>query len=148
MLRFIERFALDLANSGMPRMAARVFVGILAAENGTRTASELAELLGISPAAVSGAVRYLEQIHLVTREREPGQRRDHYVVRDDMWFHNLTNRDEMLRGFERTLADGLAAVGEDSRAGARLDQTRRFFEFYRHALPKLVAEWEEQERSR
>ena len=147
-LRFVERFALDLANGGVPRMAARVFGGILAAEDGTRTASELAELLNVSPAAVSGAVRYLEQVRLVARERAPGQRRDHYVVRDDMWYENVTNRNEMLSGFEQTLAEGIKAVGESSRAGARLDETRRFFAFFRVALPKLIEEWREQEQRR
>ena len=29
--RFVERFALDLAAAGMPRMAARVFAGLLIA---------------------------------------------------------------------------------------------------------------------
>ena len=43
----------------MGRMPARAFAAILAADDGRRTAAELAELLEVSPAAVSGAVRYL-----------------------------------------------------------------------------------------
>ena len=54
--RFIERFALDLADAGMPRMPARVFAAILSAEDGRCTAAELAQLLRVSPAAVSGAL--------------------------------------------------------------------------------------------
>ena len=33
----------------------------------------------------SGAVRYLMQVNLVSRERELGPRRDYYRVRDDSW---------------------------------------------------------------
>ncbi|GAA0523932.1 DNA-binding transcriptional regulator GbsR (MarR family) [Saccharopolyspora erythraea NRRL 2338] len=140
-LRFVERFALDLANAGVPRMAARVFVGILVAESGNRTAAELADLLGVSAAAVSGAVRYLEQVRLVVREREPGQRRDHFVVRDDMWYETLTNRDEQLGRLMRTLEEGVRAVGEETRAGARLEDTRSFFEFFSREIPLLMQKW-------
>ena len=55
--RFIERFALNLAEAGMPRMPARVFATVLVAENGRRTAAELAEHLGVSPPAISSSSR-------------------------------------------------------------------------------------------
>ena len=60
--RFIERFALNLVEAGMARMPARVFAGVLVAADGRQTAAELAELLQVSPAAISGAVRYLTQL--------------------------------------------------------------------------------------
>ena len=82
--RFIERFALDLAASGMPRMPARVFAGLLSTDSGSLTAGELAGLLQVSPASISGAVRYLEQLNLIVRQREPGSRRDHYAVDEDV----------------------------------------------------------------
>jgi hypothetical protein len=53
--RFIERFALNLVEAGMARMPARVFAGVLVAEDGRQTAAELAELLQVSPAAISPA---------------------------------------------------------------------------------------------
>jgi DNA-binding transcriptional regulator GbsR (MarR family) len=81
--RFIERFALTMAEAGMPRMAWRVLAAILSAEDGRCTAAELAEMLRVSPAAVSGAVRYLLQVELITREREPGERRHHYRTSSD-----------------------------------------------------------------
>jgi hypothetical protein len=43
----------------MPRMPARVFAAVLVAEDGRRTAAELADQLGVSPAAISGAVPIL-----------------------------------------------------------------------------------------
>src|SRR5215211_9206123 len=70
--RFVERFALDLAEAGMPRMPARVFAAILSAHDGRCTAADLAGALRVSPAAVSGAVRYLAQLGLVRRERSRG----------------------------------------------------------------------------
>ena len=67
----------------MARMPARVFAAILTADDGRCTAAELAGTLGVSPAAVSGAVRYLMQLGLVRRERDPGERRDHYRISSD-----------------------------------------------------------------
>lgn len=52
-------------------MPARVFTALLVADDGKLTVAELAEMLQVSPAAVSNAVRYLQQTRLV--EREPGE---------------------------------------------------------------------------
>ncbi|HEX2299436.1 MAG TPA: MarR family transcriptional regulator [Pseudonocardiaceae bacterium] len=139
--RFVEWFALTLAEAGFPRMAARVFVGILIADDGRRTAAELAELLKVSPAAVSGAVRYLVQVGLVDREREPGQRRDHYRVHDDLWYQAITREGEMFGRWEKGLQEGVEVLGLDTPAGARVDDTRQFFAFLRSEFPALMQRW-------
>ena len=141
--RFIERFALDLAESGMARMPARVFAALLADDDGRLTAAELAELLQASPAAISGAVRYLTQLRLVSREREPGERVDHYRVSSDTWYEAVTRRDQMIARWEQDLQEGIKAVGPDTPAGARLEENRRYFEFLRHEAPKVMARWRE-----
>lgn len=139
--RFVEWFALTLAEAGFPRMAARVFVGILIADDGRRTAAELAGLLKVSPAAVSGAVRYLVQVGLVDREREPGQRRDHYRVHDDLWYQAITREGEMFGRWEKGLCQGVEALGLDTPAGTRVDDTRQFFAFLRSEFPALMDRW-------
>jgi DNA-binding transcriptional regulator GbsR (MarR family) len=139
--RFIERFALTLAESGMPRMPARVFAAILTVDDGRSTAADLGDLLRVSPAAISGAVRYLTQLRLVRREREPGERRDHYRISSDTWYEAVTRREEMIVRWEQDLADGVKAVGPSSPAGDRLEETRQFFEHFRQALEQAVLDW-------
>jgi DNA-binding transcriptional regulator GbsR (MarR family) len=96
-------------------MAVRVFVALLVSDDGRRTAAELAEMLRVSPAAVSNAVRYLQQVRLVAREREPGERRDHYrVYSGDTWYEVITRRDEMLTHWQEDLREGIEAVGADT----------------------------------
>jgi DNA-binding transcriptional regulator GbsR (MarR family) len=141
--RFVERFALDLTDSGMARMPARVFAALLANDAGRLTAAELAELLRVSPAAISGAVRYLAHIGMVSRGREPGERRDHYQVSSDQWYEVLARRDQLLQRWEQDLQDGIKAVGPDTPAGVRLEDNRRYFEFLRHEAPKVMARWQE-----
>jgi DNA-binding transcriptional regulator GbsR (MarR family) len=141
--RFIERFALTLTESGMARMPARVFAAILTTDDGRCTAADLAGLLGVSPAAVSGAVRYLIQLRLVRREREPGERRDHYRISSGTWYEAVTRREEMIARWEQDLSDGVKAVGPGSPAGDRLEETRAFFEYFRQALERAVLDWRE-----
>jgi DNA-binding transcriptional regulator GbsR (MarR family) len=145
--RFIETFASLLIEAGVPRMPARVFVALLATDSGRLTAAELAEVLQVSPAAVSGAVRYLTQVNLVSRTRDPGTRRDHYLVHDDVWYEMLVDRDQQMARWRRSLRDGVDALGEGSRAGRRMTETLAFFEFIEEELPAMLARWRER-RSR
>src|SRR5919201_2248121 len=104
--RFVERFASTLEISGVQRMPARVFAALLAADSGTLTAAQVAERLEASPAAISGAVRYLAQIGLITRTREPGSRPDRYRVDDDAWYEATLRREHLLARFEDSAREG------------------------------------------
>ncbi len=55
----VEHLGGALADAGMARLPARVFAALMATEGGRLTSSELATLLDVSPAGVSGAVRSL-----------------------------------------------------------------------------------------
>ncbi|MGW3077790.1 MULTISPECIES: GbsR/MarR family transcriptional regulator [unclassified Kitasatospora] len=140
---FVERFAAELVVAGMGRMPSRVFSCLMAEESGVLTSAELSERLRISPAAVSGAMRYLTQIGLVAKEREPGSRRDRYRVLDDVWFESLTRRDENLLRWIRVLRDGEATVGADTAAGERLAESAAFFEFMIDELHGMLGRWRE-----
>jgi DNA-binding transcriptional regulator GbsR (MarR family) len=139
--RFVERFASVLAEGGVPRMPARVFAALISTDDGRLTAAELAERLQISAAAVSGAVRYLEQVSLVGREREPGSRRDRYVIQDDLWYEAILRREQLLTRWERALNEGVDALGAGSPAGRRLASSVAFFEFLQAELPALLERW-------
>lgn len=142
-LRFIERFASNLVEVGMSRMPSRVFVALLTSDSGRLSAAEIGELLQISPAAVSGAVRYLIQIQLVSREREPGSRRDYYRVHDDVWHDAVLGRDQLFAHWNAVVREGVEAVGAQTPAGQRLELTREYFQFLREQLPALITQWQE-----
>ena len=104
---------------------------------------ETAELLQVSPAAISGAVRYLTQLNLVSREHEPGSRRDYYRVHDDVWYEAAVRRDQLLTRWETSAREGIEALGADTPAGARMAESLAFFEFLQDELPTLLAKWRE-----
>ncbi|MFE2228911.1 GbsR/MarR family transcriptional regulator [Streptomyces kronopolitis] len=141
--QFVERFAAQLVDAGMQRMSARVFACLLASDSGVLTSAELGERLQVSPAAVSGAIRYLSQVDMVSREREPGSRRDRYRVHSDQWYEALARRDNVLTRWEGTLREGVVSLGEDSPAGRRIGETLVFFEFLQTELTGLLQRWRE-----
>jgi predicted transcriptional regulator len=142
--RFVERFAATLEQAGFPRMPARVFVALLATDSGALTAAELAERTHASPAAISGAVRYLAQLNLIAREREPGSRRDRYRVYDDAWYEAVVRRERLLSLWEDSAREGVEALGPKSAAGARMAETAAFFEFLRREMPAVLERWREE----
>ncbi|RSS83832.1 GbsR/MarR family transcriptional regulator [Streptomyces sp. WAC06614] len=139
--RFVERFAAQLTDAGMQRMAARVFAALLASDGAAMTSAELGETLQISPAAVSGAVSYLTQVSMVSREREPGSRRDRYVLHNELWYETFTRRDQALSLFEKTLREGAASLGPDTPAGARVAETAAFFAFLQQEVLGMMDRW-------
>jgi len=141
--QFVERFAALLTDMGMPRMPSRVFSAVLAADSGRLTAPELAERLNASPAAISGAVRYLVQVGLANREHEPGSRRDHYQVDDDVWYEAFGTRDAQLERCEQRLREGAEELGTHTAAGARIAESAAFFEFMRGELAGMTERWRE-----
>ena len=138
---FVERFASVLTESGFPRMPARVFAALLATDSGRLTVAELVHLLHVSPAAISGAVRYLAQVNLASREVEPGSRRERYRVQSEIWYEAMARKDQVLERCERSLREGIEVIGRTTPAGARIAETLEFFEFIQTELPAMLERW-------
>jgi DNA-binding transcriptional regulator GbsR (MarR family) len=141
--RFIERFAGILFESGVPRMPARVFVALLTADSDRLTAADLGAILKVSPAAVSGAVRYLIQVGLVSGAGEPGSRRLSYSVPPDVWEQLLSMGNQRMSRWTTVLRDGVDVLGSDSPAGERITESVRYFDFIAAELPRVLARWHE-----
>jgi predicted transcriptional regulator len=148
LLRFVERFALVMTEAGMPRMPARVFAYVLAEDAERYTAADLASGLRVSPAAISGAVRYLVQSGLLGKEREPGDRSDTYrIYDDDVWGTISLQRVDMLRQWEDRLAEGVELLGPDRPGGRRLRETQEFFAFMRAETVRMIERWREHKQA-
>ncbi|MFF9457060.1 GbsR/MarR family transcriptional regulator [Streptomyces flaveolus] len=139
--KFVEGFAAQLVEAGMQRMPARVFAALLASDSGSLTSAELGEQLRVSPAAVSGAVRYLAQQHMVSREREPGSRRERYRVHSNQWYEALTSREAVIKRWEGALREGVTSLGAGTPAGRRMAETLAFFEFIDGEIAAMMDRW-------
>lgn len=140
---------MTLTETGIPRMPARVFAYILADDADRYTAAELADGLRVSPAAISGAVRYLVSARMVFKEREPGVRADIYrIYDDDVWGRILGARLPMLEQWEATLQAAIADIGAQSRGGRRLLETKEFYAFMRADAEDLLERWRQHRERR
>lgn len=141
--QFIERFAALLAQAGVPLMPARVFVALLTADAPRLTADDIAGILQVSPAAVSGAVRYLLPIGLVTRETQPGSRRYWYQTPRNVWVEISRFQDQVMSRWSQTLRDGLHLISPDSPASERIRDSIMYFDFVQKELPLVFSRWDE-----
>jgi DNA-binding transcriptional regulator GbsR (MarR family) len=140
--RAVERLGQTMESMGIPRMPARVFAFILADDQSTYTAAELARGVGVSPAAVSGAVRYLTDTHLVVRERNPVGRGDLFRVRDgDIWGTIQAARLPMLDRIIESVAEAADLLPTSSAGRARVEETRDYFTFIREDARELDQRW-------
>ncbi|MFD2078184.1 MarR family protein [Actinopolymorpha cephalotaxi] len=138
---FRERFAQIMVESGMPRMAARVYAALMVADSGRLSAAELTERLGVGASAISGAVKYLVQVRLVERGREPGSRHDFCRIHEHTWSHFISQSDPVLVQVQAGADEGIAVLGPDSPAGRRMDETSRFFAFLREEMKQSMVKW-------
>ena len=144
----VEHLGGALADAGLPRLPARVFAALMAREDGRLTSVDLATLLQISPAGVSGAVRYLTQLRMIRRERERGSRRDVYVVMDDAWHDMLMQSDQAYRPILEALAVARGAVEEGTRAWERMQLSVEFLEFITREMGGIAERWDEYKAAR
>ena len=133
---------------GLPRMPARIFAFILADDQSAYTAAELARGIDVSPAAVSGAVRYLTDTHLVIRERNPAGRGDRFRLRDgDIWATIQAARLPVLDHIIESVAQAVDLLESGSAGRARVDETRDYLTFVREDARGLDARWQAWRRS-
>lgn len=140
---FAERMGGALTAAGLSRLPSRIFAALLADPDGRMTAAELGEALRVSPASVSGAVRYLDGVGMIRREREPGSRRDVFVVDDDAWRDMLLRADRVYAPMVAELDRAVDALPEDDPALGRITLSREFMKFVTEEMAAMSARWQE-----
>lgn len=143
---WIEEFAGFMVLSGIPRMPARVLVCLMAEDDGSLTSAELSERLKISPAAVSGAIRYLTTVHMVRRTHRPGSRREVYQVGRDVIHQAVVGQMPTMARWEVMLRDGAKTLGSETEAAQRLTESADFIQFITREFDGLMERWDEYRR--
>lgn len=137
----MERMGAALTSAGLARLPSRIFAAVLVDDDGRMTAVEIGEALGVSPAAVSGAVKYLDGVGMVRRERERGSRRDVFVIDDDAWHDTLMQADNIYRPMVSALTQGLDDLPDDDPARHRLALSREFVRFILEEMHDINDRW-------
>ena len=140
---FVESAASELSAQGFPRMPAYVIMALTASEEGSLTSAELTEQLGVSAAAISGAVSYLSTLGFVRRIHLPGSRRHVYALSEIPWYTSTLTRRPLYEQIVGTLRSGVQGLDADSAARARIEEMADFFVFIQDRMPRLLDEWKQ-----
>jgi DNA-binding transcriptional regulator GbsR (MarR family) len=124
---FIDRLTDTMIANGVPRMAARVLARLYTTDERSLTAAQLVQQLQVSPASISKAIGYLEELEMVERGREPQSRREHYVIAEDVWMRAWITSARANASWAEAAREGAALFDPGTPAGARLQQMARFF---------------------
>ena len=140
---YAEKLAAVFTAAGFPRMPARVLMAVMLSPDAALTAAELKARLGVSSAAVSGAVNYLETLGMLGRRPAPGSRRELYELPAEAWYTATLRSTPGYDAIAALLPEGIATAEASGAAGsaARLAEMREFFEFLRARMPLLLEEW-------
>ena len=138
----VEEFGLLYERMGSTRMGGRVSGYLMMCDPPVQSLTGIAEALGVSKAAVSGAVRGLLQFGVVERVSEPGRRGDSYRA--------LPGQMDTMLGLDHvrtlhTLLDrGLASVADKDQTHsnyALMRDLREFSAFLEAELPGVLERW-------
>ncbi|SER72401.1 hypothetical protein SAMN05443377_10794 [Propionibacterium cyclohexanicum] len=139
---FVANFGALMAASGMPGLTGHVFALLLAAPDAQLTARQIGESLHISPAAVSGATKYLADVGITRRLRVPGSRQVMHALVNEDWYDILLTRNNVMEATRSLLLAGCqAAGGPDTRAGRRLWLNAELFKRLGAALGETMEKW-------
>jgi DNA-binding transcriptional regulator GbsR (MarR family) len=125
---FVERWSRILSAEGLPPVAGRLWAWLLVCEPREQSVDDIAEAIGASRGAISGAVRWLEPSGLIHRTRRPGDRRDYWSVTDESAIRTLENRQRAMRPSLDTLETAMAALSD--RDDGSLQRLRDVHELY------------------
>lgn len=145
--QFTEDFGLFFEHLGVPRMAGRILAWLLICDPPEQSMHDLVAALGASKSSISTMTRMLISFRLIERVRLPGERRDFYRVRPDLWRRSLDDAQRKFEGFREMAERGLNLLeGESAQRRARVQEMHDIYDFLTREFPGLVDRWEEEGR--
>jgi len=139
--RYADELAALLDAAGFPRMPARALMALLTSPTGELTGEQIGEVLEVSPAAVSGAVRYLQSVQVVRVRSLPRTRRRMYGLAPN-WYTLTLTRLSLYGELSGLAGHRPVSIGPDTDAGRRVQEMGDFYAFLNRRFPELLEEWE------
>ena len=137
---FIEEVGIVFEQTGLPRMSGRMFGWLLISEPPYQSPSELAEVLMASKGSISTTVRLLVQIGLIERFIIPGERHDHFRLREDALCKTIQHGlEDEIHMFRKLAERGLELMqGEPSLRKKWLEEMLNRYSFLEKEFPILM----------
>lgn len=140
--RFVEKVSLYFEQLSLPRMAGRIFAWLLICEPPRASMAELVDALQASKSSISSMTRLMIQLDLIEVVSLPGERRDYYQIRSDVWMKALKDRLTQAAAFRQLADEGLAILANAPQARQRrLREMRVAYAFLEREIPRLIETW-------
>jgi DNA-binding transcriptional regulator GbsR (MarR family) len=139
---FIDRWSRILAAEGLPPIAGRLWAWLMISEPPDQTVEEIAEAIGASRGAISGAVRWLEPSGLIIRTKRRGDRREYWRTSPDAMVHSLEAKERATRPSLNALNAIIAALPHRTEESlSRLREAQRLYAMLLDMFPALIAQF-------
>ena len=141
---FIEEVGIVFEQTGLPRMAGRMFGWLLISEPQYQSPSELAEVLMASKGSISTTVRLLVQSGLIERFIIPGERHDHFRLSEDALRKTIQHGlEDEIRMFRKLAERGLELMQREPSVRKKwLKEMRNRYSFLEKEFPVLIENYE------
>jgi DNA-binding transcriptional regulator GbsR (MarR family) len=140
---FVEEVGIVFEQTGLPRMAGRIFGWLLIADPPQQNTDQIARGLLASKGSISTTTRFLIQHGLIERVSLPGVRHDFFrlksAAKDRMVEMGIVDEVKMFRQLTER---GLEIVGDkDSPSRHALEEMHELYLFLEQELPALRERW-------
>lgn len=147
---FIEEVGVAFEQTGLPRMAGRIFGWLLISDPPYQSPAEMAEALMASKGSISTASRLLMQLGLLERLVIPGVRHDYFRLHQEalqrVIKHGLEDEIKMLKGLAE---HGLELLKDESSLRRQwLEEMHHRYTFLDKEFPALMARYEKHRAAR
>jgi DNA-binding transcriptional regulator GbsR (MarR family) len=141
---FLEEVGVVFEQTGLPRMAGRLFGWLLIADPPYQSPAELAAVLQASKGSISTTVRLLTQMGFIERYVIPGSRHDYFRLPEDaikkIIRHGLEQEIKMFRALSERGLEMNKALPAKRKTWLKEIQSR--YGYLEKAFPALLAKYE------
>lgn len=148
-MQFVEEMGVAFEQTGLPRMAGRIFGCLLIADPPHQSPDEMAKILLASKGSISSMTRLLIQTGLIERFSLPGVRHDYFRVCEGacrkMVGHGIEDEIKMMHRLAR---HGLELLDDKKRTLKWLKEMRDWYGFLEREFPALLERWEKEKKGK
>jgi len=144
---FVEEVGIVFEQTGLPRMAGRIFGWLLISDPPYQSPAELSEVLMASKGSISTMIRLLIQIGLVERFIIPGVRHDYFRLRPDALQRTIRHGlEDEIKMFRQLAEHGLELMRSEASVRRQwLEEMRNRYVFLEQEFPALMERYEKQQ---
>ena len=146
---FVEEVGVAFEQTGLPRMAGRVFGWLLISDPPYQSPAELAEVLMASKGSISTTIRLLTQIGLLEHFVIPGERHGHFRLREDALQRTIQHGlEDEIKLFRDIAQKGLGLMKDQASIRRQwLEEMYDRYTFLEKEFPALMERWQRERKS-